>query len=419
MAGRRADAPGPATEAIAPMQAQGTTGPSRRTKAKGKPGIYYRLVSVGENPKQRQVRRYEVTYLDSDGRRRWKTVPGYDNLSDAEALLVEIKRKLHRGERVAPTKRTFDELADEWRSQLRVGERTVERYDSNLRIYLRPRFGHRRAQEITVDDVARLIADLEAAGKAGWTVRNVLTTLSSLMSWAKRRGMVPSNPVGDLEAREKPKVGRKHQRVFERHEIEALLKAADDKYRPLVATAVFSGLRLMELLALRWQDVDFANGYMRVRCQLSRKGGLKELKTESGRRDVVLMPELGRLLRRHKAASRYSKEADFVFASAAGTPLNWRNVETRGFDEAVERAKLRRTDGKPVLHDCRHMFASLLIAQGLDIVFISRQLGHANPATTLRIYAHLFDKVNHAERMREALSAEFGTLLRMAGWNQT
>jgi integrase len=56
-----------------------------------------------------------------------------------------------------------------------------------------------------------------------------------------------------------------------------------------------------------------------------------------------------------------------------------------------------------VLADCRHTFASLLIAQGLDIVFISRQLGHANPATTLRIYAHLFDRVNHEARMRETL----------------
>lgn len=232
------------------------------------------------------------------------------------------------------------------------------------------------------------------------------------MSWARRRRTVPGNPVGELEPREKPKVGRKHERIFERHEIEALLKAADDKYRLLIATAVFSGLRLMELLALRWQDLDLANGYIRVRSQLSRKGGLKELKTESGRRDVVLMPELAQLLCRHKADSRYSTEADFVFASAAGTPLNWRNVQTRGFDEAVARAKLSRTDGKPVLHDCRHTFASLLIAHGLDLVFISRQLGHANPATTLRIYAHLFDRAIHAAGMREALSTGFGSLLR-------
>jgi integrase len=393
------------------MQEQRTTARARRTKVRGKPGIYHRLVSIEDGGKRKQVRRYELTYLDSDGKRRWQAVPGYDNLDDAERLLTQVKRKLHRGVRVAPSRKTFDELADEWLAQLRGSERTRERYDVNLRHYLRPRFGNRRAQEITVDDVARLIAEMEATGKAGWTIRNVLTTLSSLMSWAKRRGMVPNNPVADLEPRERPKAGRKLQRVFERDEITALLEAAADKYRPLLATALFAGLRLMELLGLRWQDVDFAGGYIRVRKQLGRDGQLKQLKSDAGRRDVVLMPELAQLLRRHKTASRYSQEDDFVFCSRNRTPLHWRNVETRGFDATVTRAKLQRSDGKPVLHDCRHTFASLLIAQGLDIVFISRQLGHANPATTLRIYAHLFDRANHETRMRETLSATFGQLL--------
>jgi integrase len=83
--------------------------------------------------------------------------------------------------------------------------------------------------------------------------------------------------------------------------------------------------------------------------------------------------------------------------------MNWRNVETRGFDAAA--AKLNGAGRpKPVMHDCRHSFASLLIAQGLDVVFISRQLGHANASTTLNVYADLFDKANHAARMRDALS---------------
>lgn len=393
------------------MQDQRTPGTARRIKLRGKPGIYYRTVTIRDGAKWRQVRRYEITYLDSDGRRRWQAVNGYDNLDDAQAQLVRINHKLHRGERVAPSKQTFDQLADEWLAQLRVSERTRERYDSNLRNYLRPRYGERKAQSLTVDDVARLIVELEEKGKAGWTIRNILTTHSSLMSWAKRRGLIAANPVAELEARERPRVARKQQRAFEPAEIKKLLAAAEPKYRPLIATALFSGLRLMELLALRWQDIDLKQHEIHVRAQLRRKGGLKELKSDAGRRDVVLMPELARLLRRHKAASRFSQEHDYVFASEKGTPLNWRNVEHRGFDQALKRAKLVRVDGKPVLHDCRHTFASLLIAQGLDIVFISRQLGHANPATTLRIYAHLFDKHNHAARMRDALSAGFGNLL--------
>jgi integrase len=393
------------------MHDQRTSGAARRTRLRGKPGIYYRTVTIENGDRRRQVRRYEITYLDSDGRRRWQAVPGHDNLDDAQAALTRINHKLHRGERVAPSKQTFDQLADQWLTQLRVGERTHERYDSNLRNHLRPRYGTRRAQTITVDDVARLIVELDDKGKKGWTIRNTLTTLSSLYSWAKRRGFVANNPVVDLEARERPRVARRQQRAFAPAEIKALLNACEAKYQPLIATAFFSGLRLMELLGLRWQDIDFKGGEIHVRAQLRRKGGLKELKSDAGRRDVVLMPELARLLRRHKAKSRYSKEHDYVFASETGSALNWRNVEHRGFDKALARAKLTRPDGKPVLHDCRHTFASLLIAQGLDIVFISRQLGHANPATTLRIYAHLFDEHTHATRMRDALSSSYGAII--------
>lgn len=146
------------------MQEQRPTAPARRMRVRGKPGIYYRTVSVGAGRERRRVRRYELTYLDSDGRRCWQTVPGHDNLNEAECHLVVVKRKLQCGQQAAPSGRTFDELAVEWLAQLRVGERTHERYESNLRIYLRPRFGRRPAQEITVDDVAQLIVEMEAAG---------------------------------------------------------------------------------------------------------------------------------------------------------------------------------------------------------------------------------------------------------------
>ena len=359
------------------------------------------------------MRRYEVTYLDSDGRRRWQTIPGCDNLDKAVRELVRIKVRLADGERVDGSALRFNELADLWLSQLRLSDRTRERYEANLRTHLRPRFGTSKARLITPDDVAKLVAEMEAAGRAGWTAQNVLTTLSSLFSWATRRGFVADNPVAALEPRERPRTNRRPQRAFHSDEIKALLAAAEAPYRAVLATAIFTGLRLMELLALRWQDIDFEGSVIHVRWQLSRAGELRPLKTEAGRRDVILMPELADLLAEHKKAARYRDQPDYVFASFTGKPLNWRTVETTGFDATLKRANLADSrDKKPVLHDCRHTFASLLIAQGLDIVFISRQLGHASPATTLRVYAHLIDQAKHAERMRTALSESFGVLVR-------
>jgi integrase len=382
--------------------------PSRRTKAPGKPGIYYR--EVREDGRSR--RRYEFTYLDSDGRRRWQTVPGLDNLDEAEAQLLAVKVKLRSGERVAPSKRTFDALADEWFAQLQVADTTKALYESNLRIHLRPRFGSRKAQDLKVDDVANLIVKLQRDGKAGWSQRSVLVTLSSMYSWSVRRGMVPVNPVRQLERAERPKVAKKVQCIFERDEMARLIEAAPKNYRPVIATALFSGLRLMELLGLRWQDVDFDGGYLHVRNQLGRDGALKPLKTEASSRDVVIFPELASLLRRHKAASKFSQPHHHVFTGSEGTPMHWRNVEHRGFDKALTTAKLDTgRDRKPVLHDCRHTFASMLIAGGMDVTFVSRQLGHSSPAITLGIYSHLYDKATHADRMRQALSQGFGSIL--------
>jgi integrase len=122
------------------------------------------------------------------------------------------------------------------------------------------------------------------------------------------------------------------------------------------------------------------------------------------------------MLREHKLRSGYSHPHEPVFAGLTGRPLAFRNVERRGMDAAAE--KLDGNGRRPTMHDLRHTFASLLIAQGLDVVYISRQLGHKDPATTLRVYASEFDKVRHADAARALLSEQFGNLVETAARNQ-
>jgi integrase len=121
------------------------------------------------------------------------------------------------------------------------------------------------------------------------------------------------------------------------------------------------------------------------------------------------MSRRGRFLREHRLASAYSADDDFVFATEAGTPFPYGNGMKRGLDKAAAEARLNHP-GEPKLrmHDLRHCFASMLIREGADVVSVARQLGHANPAITLRVYAHLFDSEAQAKRMRDALEARFG-----------
>jgi integrase len=94
-----------------------------------------------------------------------------------------------------------------------------------------------------------------------------------------------------------------------------------------------------------------------------------------------------------------------VFKTASGRPVDYRHVG-HGFRDALKRAGIQ-APGRLSLHSLRHGFASLLIAEGMNVVFVSRQLGHANPTITLGVYAHLFERADHATSAREALEASY------------
>ena len=132
----------------------------------------------------------------------------------------------------------------------------------------------------------------------------------------------------------------------------------------------------------------------------------RPLKTEAGRREVVLAPALARMLREHWLAASHKAPGDLVFCNAAGRGLDYRHVG-EGFREAVRRAGLAREGNRLSLHSLRHGFASMLIANGLNVVFVSQQLGHANSSVTLSVYAHLYARADHAHTARTALEASY------------
>jgi len=108
--------------------------------------------------------------------------------------------------------------------------------------------------------------------------------------------------------------------------------------------------------------------------------------------------------REHKMASRFKAGGDLVFPSATGRPLNGRNVARRGPEKGLATANL----GKLRFHDVRHTYASLLVAEGLNVVFVSRQMGHSSPDITLRVYSHLWGAAEHAIKARAALDSVYG-----------
>jgi integrase len=155
-----------------------------------------------------------------------------------------------------------------------------------------------------------------------------------VFTFALRRGCIATHPFYKLERDERPHPLCSDQRVLTQIELARLLAACPHRYRPLLLTGAYSGMRLSEVLGLSWEDVDFAAGVIHVRHQLARgRRGVPPHrippKTRASARDIPLLPQLAAVLRHHKRSSGFTRGSDYVFATAHGTAFLHHNVSKR------------------------------------------------------------------------------------------
>jgi len=182
-------------------------------------------------------------------------------------------------------------------------------------------------------------------------------------------------------------------------QIEALLEAAEELDRglrftlsertPILATFVLAGPRALEVGHMLWRDVDLANS----RLYIGRS------KTQAGLREIKMLPILRDLLAAHKASALCGGPDDLVFPTGTGARRSKDNFRARMLAPVFERAnEILESRGRVPLpkgltpHKLRHTFASILIAYGVDPISVMKQLGHTDPAFTLRVYAHMMSR---------------------------
>jgi integrase len=213
--------------------------------------------------------------------------------------------------------------------------------------------------------------------------------------------------VRELDKEDRPRSEDKERRILSREELAAVIAAADEPYKTIIATAANLGTRLGETLGLRWRDVDLEEGTVSIRFQCDRSGKLVEPKSKKSRRTIEMPGSLATMLRAHKLASAYSGPEDLVFTSRTGGPMEHRNVAQRGLGRAYKSANL---DGRaPTFHELRHMHASAWIAAGGDMVELSSRLGHGDPSITARVYSHEFEATSRSAERRARLDAMYGS----------
>ena len=233
--------------------------------------------------------------------------------------------------------------------------------------------GHERLREITLPQVQRFVDRLAADGLAPATITTAITPLRAIYRRARQLGEVHANPTSGVSV---PAVDRRQTRFATTEQVEAMLARLDSAQdRALWATALYAGLRRGELAALHRDDVDLATGVIRVERGWDEVEGEIAPKSKQGRRRVpdprcAARPP-GRL------PARRAPRAGRIF-------VNVRESYDRG-REAAEAAEV----SAPTLHECRHGYAALMIAAGVNVKALSTFMGHANIRITLDQYGHL------------------------------
>ena len=247
-----------------------------------------------------------------------------------------------------------------------------------------------------------MVAGLSARGNLSpTTVRYAYSVIRTALGQAMRQGKVIRN-VATLT--DPPRRNGREMHQLTREQARALIEGTrDDPLGALYVTALGTGLRQGELLALRWQDIDLQAGELTVRHSLQRfTRELAETKTDRSRRTMHLPPRVTAALAAHRERQTVVPVSGLVFCTAAGEPLHSVNV-TRSLHRALNRLGLPQRR----FHDLRHTFATLAIEAGEDIAVVSRALGHASVAITADVYMHVTPAMKDrlAQRMEAVLSA--------------
>ena len=308
----------------------------------------------------------------------------------------------------------FHAFASQWLDD-RAGElreNTLLDYRWQICNHLLPFFHRHALSQITVAEVDRYRAHKVKEGQlAAESINKTITRLGQILAVAEERDLIARNPVRINTKNRKLKT-RKARPVYldTAESIQALLDAATEidgrklartsGRRAMIATLVFAGLRISEACELLWRQVDLASGRIM----------LGDAKTEAGARDIKLLPILRDELDQYKLARATTDPEDHVFTTAKGQPRDRNNARQRVINPVVERADEllaeRKQQPLPIgvtAHKLRHTFASVLVMIGKDPAFVMSQLGHTDPAFTLRVYAHAMRRDEGDKERLEAL----------------
>ncbi len=296
-------------------------------------------------------------------------------------------------------------MAADWLStKASVSPRSYVNVEGRLRNYVLPAFGNMAVARVRPSDIRAWVADLVAQGLAPASVHAIYQIAVQIFEQAVIDDLISRSPCRGIEL---PSDRNREEMLFlSAEQVNQLADAIEDRYRVLIYTAAYGGLRAGELGALRVGHLQLLARTLDVVESLSEvRGRLVIGPTKTGRPRTIGLPAfLAGVLGAH--IGRYPSRDGFVFSAAEGGPIRHRNFYARHFRPAVEHAGL---NPRLRFHDLRHTCAALLIADGRHLEEIKAHLGHSTIRVTSDRYGHLFPAA------RQALAASLEDTFQRAG----
>lgn len=336
-----------------------------------------------------------------------------------QAILFEEDCK--RGQITAAVK--FETFAEQWFEEYAKVNLRPTSYarmkQLTKRVY--PAIGHKRLDKITARDIQKFITDMLTNGRnlnngkplSRKTAVHHLSFISDVFSYAVRMGMLCDNPCRRVFV---PKQEQEEKQIYTIEQVKILyenLKSEPMKYQVYLLLSIYSGYRRSEMLGLEWKDIDFEHDLIHVRrtSQYTSEKGIytDTTKTRKSKRVSKMPASIMNLLRQFKAEQNEEarrlgtkwEDYDRLFTKWNGAPMNPQTPFEwlKGYCERI---------GIPFrnIHSLRHLHASLLIFEGVDVVAVSEDMGHSVVGTTLNLYSHMFQeaKARNCDAISNALS---------------
>jgi len=371
-------------------------GQNEGTIAKRPDGTWWARITVGK---------------DAQGRQKRKAFYGKTRREVLHKMTTALS-ELNHGSFVEPSKITVNEWLDFWLANYKaqsVKPTTLTIYASRADNHIRPAIGSLRLQDLRTETIQAMINELNKRF-APETVKGVSITLHAALEQARKNNLTSANSASGIVL---PKASKARALAFTLDEQKRFAEVAKSAYMGnMFLLGLGTGLRIGELIALTWNDIDLENGVLRVNRTLNvvkvqESGSQKWIKTfgtpktVSSVRSIPLLPYISELLKSVKGYQEKIKrdkayeDNNLVFATKHGRPLDPRNMQ-RAFQSVCVRAGLNGFH----IHSLRHTFATRGLEQGIELRVLQDLLGHSTIKITADLYTHVLPDLKKGSIMK-------------------